>query len=70
MDTNILTLRNADWDGTEKEVVEKLRLLRAACCHLEPNEVNDMIARDLFLPALAKLGEFCAMVQIGEETDS
>ncbi len=64
--TDIATMRGADWDGVEKEVVEKLRMLKALCAHLEPNPLNDKIAEDLFLPALRLLGEFCVKVQIEE----
>lgn len=69
METNIQTLRNADWESVEQEVVYKLRFLRAAVAKLEPNELNDQIARDLFLPALKKLGEFCTMIKFEEETE-
>ena len=64
MDTDIEQLRNADWAGVEAEVVQKLRLLHAAVDKLEPNDLNNKLAKDLFLPALAKLGQFCMMIKI------
>lgn len=66
MATDILTLRKANWAEVEREVIEKLRLLQAACDRLEPNPLNDRIANDCFLPAIRKLGEFCGMVTIEE----
>ena len=69
METNIETLRQADWESVEQEVVYKLRFLRAAVEKLEPNELNDKIAKDLLLPALQKLGEFCTMIRFEEETE-
>lgn len=69
METDIQTLRQADWESVEQEVVYKLRFLRAAVEKLEPTEVNNKIARDLFLPALKKLGEFCTMIKLEEQTE-
>jgi hypothetical protein len=66
MKTDIETLRQADWAAVEIEVMQKIRFLRAAVAKLEPNELNDKIAEDLFLPALTKLGEFCMMITIEE----
>ncbi|MEI6808766.1 MAG: hypothetical protein WCN95_08585 [bacterium] len=66
METDIEQLRKADWVGVEKEVVHKLRMLRAAVDNLEPNELNNKIATDLFIPALAKLGQFCMMIELDE----
>jgi len=68
METDIEQLRQADWAGVEAEVVQKLRLLRAAVDKLEPNDTNNKIAKDLFLPALAKLGQFCMMIDIEESS--
>lgn len=61
--TNIETMRAADWDGTEREVVAKIRLLRGLAEKLESNPTNDRIANDLILPALMLLGQFCQSVQ-------
>jgi hypothetical protein len=65
--TNIEQLRLAQWDKVEKEVVMKIRILRAACEKLEPNPLNDKIAEDLFLPALSLLGEFCMRIKFDDE---
>ena len=65
--TDIEILKNANWDKLEEEVVTRIRLLKVACQHLESNELNDRIAEDLFLPALATLGKFCVNIQIEGE---
>ena len=70
METDIETLRQANWESVEQEVVHKLRFLRAAVETLEPNELNNKIAKDLFLPALMKLGEFCTMIKFDNQTES
>jgi len=62
--TDIATLKKADWNKVEDEVVEKIRLLKAACLHLESNPLNDKIAEDIFLPALALLGDFCTRITL------
>lgn len=66
MRTSITQLRKADWNTIEKEVLVKIRLLRAMCEKLEPNELNDKIANDLILPAMACLGNFCTSVELDE----
>lgn len=65
--TDIETLRNADWDSVENEVILKIRLLKATCQQLESNELSDQIAEDILLPALRLLGEFCVRVTIEED---
>ena len=67
MTTNIETLRTAGWDAVEKEVVMKLRLLRAMAEKLPSTPENDRIAKDLIIPALGLLGEFCQCVEIEPE---
>ena len=67
--TNMEKLRTADWDQLERDVVFRIRLLRATCEKLEPGAVSDKIAQDIFLPALGLLAEFCACVEIGEPDD-
>lgn len=69
MDTDIQTLRQANWESVEQEVVYKIRLLHAMVDKLEPNEMNNKIAQDLFLPAMMKLGEFCTMIKLGEDAE-
>jgi hypothetical protein len=67
MKTDIITLRNADWPRIEREVVEKIRMLKAIADGLPANAINDKIAHDLVLPALNLLGRFCACVTVEEE---
>lgn len=71
--SSINNMRSIDWDKVEKQVVVKLRLLKATVMHLEPNRTNDMIVRDLIYPAFLHLIAFVDCVQIqgdeGEETD-
>lgn len=67
MKMDILTLRKADWAGTEREVVFKMRLLHGMVEKLEPTPINDKIAADLIMPALQLLAEFCNCVVEGEE---
>lgn len=64
--TDILALRRADWDGVEREVVLKLRLLRGVVEKIEPNETSDRLANDLFLPCLRLLGEFCTRINLDD----
>ena len=45
---------SADWDGVERETVEKIRLLKVLVEQLEPGPLSDKICNDLVLPALAK----------------
>lgn len=40
MKTDIITLRNADWPRIEREVVEKIRMLRAIADGLPANAIN------------------------------
>jgi hypothetical protein len=67
MRTDIATLRNADWDRVERETVERIRALRALSETLEPSPLNDRIAADLILPAMALLGRFAACVKVEED---
>lgn len=62
--TYIETLRGADWDQVERDVVDKIRFLKAASMNLESNSLNDRIAKDLILPSLKLLGQFCINITI------
>lgn len=64
MTTDIETIRNADWDRVEREVVEKIHALRDLSKGLKPSPLNDKIAQDLILPALTLLGHFCTSVSV------
>lgn len=66
----ITQLRGADWDGVERDVLTRIRLLRGMVEHLPENEVNNMIARDLLVPAIGLLGEFCSRVKIADEANA
>jgi hypothetical protein len=65
-DTDIMTLRSADWTGVERDVLIRLRLLRAMAEKLEPNPINDKIANDLIMPCLRLLGDFCTRIKVDE----
>lgn len=58
----------ADWDRVEREVVEKIRLLKATVKGLEPGPLSDKICSELMLPAMAHIAAFCHCVSI-EDTD-
>lgn len=62
--TNIEILRAADWDRMERDVVERIRMLKAMVMKLEPSELNDKIADELIAPNCALLAEFCSNVKI------
>ena len=57
------------WDAVEREVILKLRYLRAAWKHTastEP-ELHELMKRDLYLPAMKRLAAFCSAIQEEEE---
>ena len=62
--TNVSTLRQADWEGTEKEVVEKIRALRDLVQKMELNALNDRVCSEAIYPNLTLLGMFCTNVRI------
>lgn len=62
--TNIETLRRADWDELERDVVTRIRALKAVAAGLEPDAASDRIANELMLPALELLAEFCTSVDV------
>lgn len=58
-----------DWDRLEADVVERIRALRAIHDRLDaPPEWRHKVRRELILPSLRLLAEFCAAVRIQEET--
>lgn len=69
MPTNIETLRTANWDSLEADVLTRIRLLKGMAQKLEPNAVNDRIAAELIGPAVELLAQFCLCVQIEEENE-
>jgi hypothetical protein len=55
-----------DWPRLEVEVVQKVRLLRAAweCSQREaPPKVHAKLVRDLYVPCVSLLAKFCASVE-------
>ena len=64
MKTTIETMKNADWDHLERDVVTRIRLLKAAAKSLDTNPMGDRIAQDLFLPCVQMLAGFCEAVEI------
>ena len=65
--TDIMQLRTADWDQLERDVVTRIRMLRAIVEKIDVNPLSDKVAQDLFLPAVTLLGEFCTMIEIDGE---
>jgi transposase len=61
--------QSPDWDAVERDVVRKLRYLRAAWEHTAASEpeVHELMKRDLYVPAIKHLGTFCAAIQEKEE---
>jgi hypothetical protein len=61
--------QSPDWDAVERDVVRKLRYLRAAWEHTAANEpqLHELMQRDLYLPAIKHLGAFCAAIKVQEE---
>ncbi len=54
-----------DWDAMEREVIRKLRYLRAAWEHTASSEpeLHELMKRDLNLPTIKHLGAFCVAVR-------
>ena len=65
--TSIAQLKRANWDTLQVDVASRIRLLRSTVMRLEDNASSDAIARDLILPNLALLAEFCANVCMDRE---
>lgn len=57
-----------DWENIEREVILKLRALRA-CVESVPADsaARMMFMRDLVLPAMKNIAKFCVTVKIQEE---
>lgn len=62
--TKMETLKNADWDKLENDVVARIRMLRALVDKTDADAVNDAIASDLILPNITLLAEFCENIDI------
>jgi hypothetical protein len=59
------------WDAVEREVILKLRYLRAAWEHTAATDpqLHELMKRDLYLPAIKHLGAFCASIREEEEEE-
>ena len=64
MTTNMQTLKDADWDTLERDVMLRIRLLRKVAEKLDGNALSDKIANELILPNLKLLAAFCASVEV------
>jgi CO dehydrogenase/acetyl-CoA synthase beta subunit len=62
--TSITQLRNAPWDVLQEDVTTRISLLKELVFQLEPGPLNDKIANDLILPAIATLARFIKSVGI------
>jgi hypothetical protein len=62
--TKMETLKNADWDQLEKDVVIRIKALRVLVAKTDSDAVNDAIANDLILPNISLLAEFCESIDI------
>lgn len=65
--TSISQLKRANWDTLQVDVASRIRLLRATVMRMEDGAASDAIARDLIVPNLALLAEFCENVHIDRE---
>lgn len=63
-------LDGADWARLERDVVERIRILAAASSRLGgPSELRAKVLRDLVLPNVRLLAEFCTNVRIEDEPE-
>ena len=62
--TTIDQLRKADWDRLQRDVATRINLLRATVNRLDSDDAGNAIARDLILPNITLLAEFCENVDI------
>lgn len=61
-----------NWDKLMDDVIERIAVLRACWIATENDrpETHQRIARDIYVPALRLLAEFCASVEISDEPDN
>lgn len=62
--TSIEQLRKADWDQLQRDVATRISLLRATVNRIDADAAGEAIARDLILPNVRLLAEFCENVDI------
>ena len=60
-----------DWDALEREVLLRIQLLKAAWqgTQEDSGDVHAMMVRDLYMPALNKLAQFCSMIEVEEDKE-
>ena len=60
-----------DWDALEREVLLRIQLLKSAWqgTQEDQGDVHGMMVRDLYMPALNKLAQFCSMIEVEEEQE-
>jgi hypothetical protein len=60
-----------DWDALEREVLLRIQLLRGAWkgTQEDSGDVHAMMVRDLYMPALNKLAQFCSMIEVEEDKE-
>ena len=56
------TTNQPDWNKLEADVLMSLRCLRVAWEHTDGQPIHEAMARDLYVPCLRLLAEFCACV--------
>ena len=66
--TTIEQLRKADWDRLQRDVATRINLLRATVNRIDSDDAGNAIARDLILPNITLLAEFCENVDINSGT--
>lgn len=59
-------LQRENWDVLERDVLERIRILRAMCFGLKPGDSGELIARDVIEPHVRMLAEFCASFELDE----
>lgn len=66
----MLDAKDIDFANIERQVVERIRALAAVCSDKldATDEMRSAIVRDLVLPNLALLAQFCAGVSLDDET--
>ena len=58
-----------DWEGTIKEVVEKINILRECWKATEEGnkELHEKMVQDIYFPTITMLAQFCSSVEIHKE---
>ena len=58
-----------DWEALEREVILRIQLLKGAWAGTQKDscDVHAMMVRDLYMPALNKLAQFCSMIEVEED---